>query len=93
MDFIEVFETFAEKLLKVLPLSPFQLFIDNFSSLPYDFTPFHLIYEDKNTEGFAASCANVDQSILDAIPMPKVNDEIEIFCHFYNGSMTVDGIL
>lgn len=59
----------------------------------YDFTPFHLIYPDKNTEGYAAACTNVDQSILDAIPMPKINDEIEIFCHFYNGSMTVDGIL
>jgi len=59
----------------------------------YDFTPFHLIYPDKNTEGFAACSANVDQSILDAIPMPKVNDEIEIFCHFYNGSMTIDDIL
>ena len=60
---------------------------------PYDFTPFHLIYEDKNTEGFAAAVSNVDQSILDAIPMPKVNDEIEIFYHFQNGSMSVDGIL
>ena len=59
----------------------------------YDFTPFHLIYPDKNTEGWAVACTNVDQSILDAIPMPKVNDEIEISCHFYNGSMTVDGIL
>ena len=35
----------------------------------------------------------VTQSILDAIPMPKVGDVIEIFCHFYNGSMTIDGIL
>lgn len=59
----------------------------------YDFTPFHLIYEDKNTEGYAAAVTNVDQSILDAIPLPKLGDEIEIFCHFYNGSMTVDGIL
>lgn len=59
----------------------------------YDFTPLHLIYADKNTEGYAVACTNVDQSILDAIPRPKVNDEIEIFCHFYNGSMTVDGIL
>ena len=59
----------------------------------YDFTPFHMIYEDKNTEGFACAVANVDQSILDPIPLPKVNDEIDIFCHFYNGSMTVDGIL
>ena len=59
----------------------------------YDFTPFHLVYEDKNTEGFAVAVSNVDQSILDAIPMPHVNDDIEIFCHFYNGSMTVDGIL
>lgn len=59
----------------------------------YDFTPFHLVYPDKNTEGFAASCANVDQSILDGIPMPKVNDDVEVFCHFYNGSMMIDGIL
>ena len=59
----------------------------------YDFTPFHLVYPDKNTEGFAASCANVDQSILDPIPMPKVGDEITIFCHFYNGNMSIDGIL
>ena len=59
----------------------------------YDFTPFHLVYSDKNVEGVAATSTNVDQSILDCIPMPKVNDEIEIFYHFYNGSMTVDGIL
>ena len=59
----------------------------------YDFTPFHLIYPDKNTNGFAAACANVDQSILDAIPLPNINDEVEIFCHFYNGSMSIDGIL
>ena len=60
---------------------------------PYDFTPFHLIYPDKSTEGFAAASANVDQSILDPIPMPKLNDEVEIFCHFYNGSLLIDGIL
>ena len=59
----------------------------------YDFTPFHLIYPDKNTEGFAAASANVDQSILDATPLPKINDEVDIFCHFYNGSMMIDGIL
>lgn len=59
----------------------------------YDFTPFHLVYPDKNTEGLAAAVTNVDQSILDAIPMPKVNDEVDMFCHFYNGTMTVDGIL
>ena len=59
----------------------------------YDFTPFHLVYPDKATDGLAAACANVDQSILDAIPMPKVNDEVDLFCHFYNGSMTIDGIL
>lgn len=59
----------------------------------YDFTPFHLVYPDKNTEGYAVANTNVDQSILDAIPLPKINDEVEIFCHFYNGNMTVDGIL
>ena len=59
----------------------------------YDFTPFHLIYPDKNTNGFAAACSNVDQSILDVIPLPNINDEVEIFCHFYNGSMSIDGIL
>lgn len=59
----------------------------------YDFTPFHFIYPDKNTDGFAAASANVDQSILDPILLPKLNDEVEIFCHFYNGSMMIDGIL
>ena len=59
----------------------------------YDFTPFHLVYPDKHTEGYAVANTNVDQSILDAIPLPKINDEVEIFYHFYNGSMTVDGIL
>lgn len=59
----------------------------------YDFTPFHLVYPDRNTDGYAVACANVDQSILDAIPMPKINDELGVFCHFYNGNMTVDGIL
>lgn len=58
----------------------------------YDFTPFHLIFEDRDTEGLAAACTLVDQSILDAIPLPKINDEVEIFFHFYNGNMTIDGI-
>lgn len=35
MEFEVVFETFAQKLLEVLPLSPFQQFIDQFRSLPY----------------------------------------------------------
>lgn len=30
----------------------------------YDFPPFHLIYQDKKTDGFTAACANVDQPIL-----------------------------
>ena len=59
----------------------------------YDFTPFHLVYEDKNTEGFAVATTNVDQSILDALPMPQLNQDLDMFCHFYNGNMTVDGIL
>lgn len=59
----------------------------------YDFTPFHLVYPDKNTEGHAAAVSNVDQSILDHIPMPVIGQEIDVFCHFYNGNMTVDGIL
>lgn len=59
----------------------------------YDFTPFHLIYKDKNTEGCAAASPLVDQSILDPVPMPKVGDEIDIVFHFVNGTMTVDAIL
>ena len=59
----------------------------------YDFTTLHLVYPDKDTEGLAAACPGVDQSILDCIPMPKVNDEIEIFYHISNFSMKVDGIL
>ena len=35
MEFEVVFETFAQKLLEVLPLSPFQQYIDQFRSLPY----------------------------------------------------------
>lgn len=35
MEFEAVFQAFAEKLLSLLPLSPFQEFISNFSSLPY----------------------------------------------------------
>lgn len=35
MDFETVFEAFSEKLLDLLPLSPFQEFISRFSSLPY----------------------------------------------------------
>lgn len=60
---------------------------------PYDFTPFHLVYQDKNVEGFAAARTLVDQSILDPIPLPKVNEEVEIVYHFNNGSLTVDAIL
>ena len=35
MEFETVFDAFAEKLLSVLPLSPFQQFIDQFRSLPH----------------------------------------------------------
>lgn len=35
MELEKLFNAFAQKLLKVLPLSPFSQFLDNFSSLPY----------------------------------------------------------
>lgn len=35
MDFQSVFDVLAEQVLKVLPLSPFQKFIQDFASLPY----------------------------------------------------------
>lgn len=35
MEFEVVFENFAEKLLALLPLSPFQQFINQFRGLPY----------------------------------------------------------
>ena len=35
MEFQAVFEAFAEKLLQLLPLSPFTEFIEQFRSLPY----------------------------------------------------------
>lgn len=35
MEFETVFNAFAQKLLSVLPLSPFQQFIDKFRDLPY----------------------------------------------------------
>ena len=35
MEFETVFDLFAEALTKVLPLSPFQQFIDQFRALPY----------------------------------------------------------
>ena len=35
MEFQAVFEAFGEKLLQLLPLSPFQQFIDQFRALPY----------------------------------------------------------
>lgn len=35
MEFQTIFNAFAQKLLDLLPLSPFQEFIGNFSSLPY----------------------------------------------------------
>lgn len=35
MEFQAVFEAFAEKLLQLLPLSPFTKFIEQFRSLPY----------------------------------------------------------
>lgn len=65
----------------------------NKTNRPYDFTPFHLIYKDKNVEGAAAASPLVDQSILDSIPLPKVGDEIDIVYHMANGNMTVDAIL
>lgn len=35
MEFEAVFQKFSEALLQVLPLSPFQQYIDQFRSLPY----------------------------------------------------------
>jgi len=35
MEFQSVFDRFADKLVSVLPLSPFSEFISRFSSLPY----------------------------------------------------------
>lgn len=35
MEFEKVFQAFAQKVLDLLPLSPFQEFISDFSSLPY----------------------------------------------------------
>ena len=35
MEFEVVFQKFSEALLQVLPLSPFQQYIDQFRSLPY----------------------------------------------------------
>lgn len=35
MEFETVFDSFADKLLDLLPLSPFQEFISDFASLPY----------------------------------------------------------
>ena len=35
MEFEALFNNLAEKTLRLLPLSPFQQFIDNFRSLPY----------------------------------------------------------
>lgn len=35
MEFEALFNNLAEKTLSLLPLSPFQQFIDNFRSLPY----------------------------------------------------------
>lgn len=60
---------------------------------PYDFTTLHLVYPDKNTEGFAVAPADVDQSILDPIPLPKINDEIDIVYHLENFKMVVDAII
>lgn len=35
MSFEEVFATFGQKVLDLLPLSPFQEFISDFKGLPY----------------------------------------------------------
>ena len=35
MEFEAVFQKFSEALMQVLPLSPFQQFIDQFRALPY----------------------------------------------------------
>lgn len=35
MEFEAIFEAWGEKILNLLPLSPFQEFIDQFRSLPY----------------------------------------------------------
>lgn len=35
MEFEKIFEAFADKILQVLPLSPFKQFLSDFSDLPY----------------------------------------------------------
>lgn len=35
MEFEKIFEAFADKILQVLPLSPFKQFLTDFSDLPY----------------------------------------------------------
>ena len=58
----------------------------------YDFTPISFVYEDSGVNGFAANTANVDQSILSAVPALSVNDEVDIIYSSYP-RFTVHGIV
>ena len=58
----------------------------------YDFTPISFVYEDSGVNGFAANTANVDQSVLAAVPGLNVNDEVDIIFSSYP-RFTVHGIV
>ena len=58
----------------------------------YDFTPISFIYEESGVNGFAANTANVDQSVLSAVPGLNVNAEVDIIYSSYP-RFTVHGIV
>ena len=58
----------------------------------YDFTPVSFVYEDQNVNGFAAGTANVDQSVLAALPGLSLNAEVDIIFSSYP-RFTVHGIV
>ena len=58
----------------------------------YDFTPISFVYEETGVNGFAANTANVDQSVLSAVPGLNVNAEVDIIYSSYP-RFTVHGIV
>ena len=59
----------------------------------YDFIPMAFVMHDQQFEGVRAATANVSGPDVDSIGGLKVNDELDIFCHYANNQIVVDGLL
>ena len=77
---------------KIVGIGPRRSGISNKNNKAYDFTPISFVYEESGVNGFAANTANVDQSVLSAVPGLNVNAEVDIIYSSYP-RFTVHGIV